>query len=90
MTEPTKLRPSEIELREVASGNIARIGYDKELLTLVVEFKHGGKYAYKGVTGEEHQALVEAKSIGSHFAAFIRRKYEGVKLQEFSEQETAP
>ena len=89
MTEPTKLRPQEIELQEVESGNIARIGYDKESQTLVVEFKHGGKYAYKDVPEETHQALIEAKSIGGYFHSAIRHKFESVKLQEFSEEETA-
>jgi hypothetical protein len=93
MTEPTKLRPQEIELQEVSSGNLARIGYDKESLTLVLEFKHGfdkgPKYYYLGVTEEEHQALVSAKSIGKHFASFIRLKYEGKKVEEVSEEDTA-
>ncbi len=89
MPEPTKLRPSQIELQEVESGNIARVGYDRESSTLVVEFKHGfdkgPKYYYVGVTEEEHKDLVSAKSVGKHFAAFIRLKYDGVKVEELDE-----
>jgi hypothetical protein len=68
----------EIELKEVKSSNILRIGYDAG--TLVVEFKSGTKYSFSGVTEKEHQELMEAKSIGSHFHAKIRSKYTGTKI----------
>ena len=68
----------EIELKEVKSSNILRIGYDAG--TLIVEFKSGEKYSYSGVTVKEHQELTEANSVGSHFHAKIRLKYQGKKI----------
>lgn len=70
----------EIELKEVKSSNITRIGYDAEAGTLVVEFKSGTKYSFSGVTTKEHQDLVEAQSVGSHFHANIRSKYTATKI----------
>lgn len=82
---------NQIELQEVESGNIARIGYDKESATLVVEFKHGGKYAYTPVPEEVHQALIEAKSIGRHFAAYLKNNpaYTSTNITFLVEDETA-
>jgi hypothetical protein len=75
---------NEIELKEVKSSNITRIGYDAESSTLVVEFKGSGKYAYTGVPEKEYQELLEAKpSIGSHFHAQIRSnpRYKAMRLE---------
>lgn len=74
------MEPGEIELREVKSSNISRVGYDAEKCVLVVEFKSGTKYSFFGVTVKEHAELLKAKSVGSHFHARIRNKYEGTKI----------
>jgi hypothetical protein len=73
---------NEIELKEVKSSNIARIGYDAESSTLVVEFKGSGKYAYAGVPEKEYLELLEAKSVGQHFHAKIRSNplYKALRL----------
>lgn len=61
----------------VESSNIKSIGHDPAANVLHVEF-HGpaGKptrvYEYPNVSAEEHQNLLDAASLGSHFHRFIR------------------
>lgn len=77
------MQPEEIELEEVKSSNIMRVGYDAESSVLVVEFKSGTKYFFSDVPAKEHKELVEAKpSIGAHFHAKIRSndKYKATKM----------
>ncbi len=61
------------------SSNIAKIGHDGA--TLTIEFKNGGIYDYEGVTPEQHKALVNADSVGSHFHHHIKSKFEGKKRE---------
>lgn len=70
----------------VASSNIKSIGHDPETKTLEVEFSNGGLYQYDGVDAEAHAALVNAPSVGSHFAAHIRGKYRHAKVPNFDDQ----
>jgi hypothetical protein len=64
---------------EVKSSTISHVGYDSDTKDLTVTFHHGGTYLYKGVTPEEHEALINAPSVGKHFHANIRPKYTGAK-----------
>ena len=66
------------------SSTIAAIGYDRDNHLLAVQFKSGGTYHYLGVPPGAHTALVAAESVGKHFHAHIKGKYETVK------QESAP
>lgn len=66
-----------MKLKPVTSSSISAIGYDPESRTLHVEFQSGRAYHYKGVSPEEHDALMNAKSIGAHFSKFIRPVYTG-------------
>jgi hypothetical protein len=66
---------SDIPMISVESSNISEIGYDNDSETLVVEFNHGGKYAYDGVPAEEFDALKVAESKGKYFIANIKGKY---------------
>jgi hypothetical protein len=62
-------------MKEVDSSNIAAIGYDEQTQTLKIRFKAGGEYHYYDVPKEEHEALLLAKSMGSHFGKNIRNNY---------------
>ncbi len=64
----------------VESSNIAAVGHDAETETLDVEFHNGTVYRYAEVPLEEHEAWMQADSLGAHFARFIRPRYMGVKL----------
>jgi hypothetical protein len=61
-----------MQRKSVTSSNISAIGYDPETETLEVEFKGGTVYSYSGVTPQQHSALINADSIGSHFHKNIR------------------
>lgn len=64
-----------IERTPVTSSNISSIGHDEKENILAVEFKDGSVYHYHDVPKDAHQALVGAKSVGSHFHSNIKNKY---------------
>lgn len=61
-----------IEMQEVDSSNIAKIGYDGETQTVRVKFKSGIYWDYAPVPAEQYQALSEAESVGRFFSSTIR------------------
>lgn len=60
-----------MERQPVQSSNLASIGYDPEARKLHVEFRSGAVYEYDHVAPEEHSMLMNAPSVGSHFAKQI-------------------
>lgn len=64
-----------MERISVSSSQIRSIGYDSPSETLEVEFSNGAIYHYDGVSDTEHEALMNANSVGSHFYKNIRGKY---------------
>ena len=66
--------------RSVDSSNLHEVEYDDETEVLVVTFKGGARYAYEGVKKYAYDALVEAESVGKHFATYIRNDYVGTRL----------
>ena len=73
-----------IDMKAVKSSNIASIGYDNASKTLAIKFLggHGSTYHYSNVSPEQHTALVSADSVGSHFFANIKGKFDYVKQEE--------
>jgi hypothetical protein len=67
-------------LKPVESSSIAAIAHDPVTKSLVVQFKNGGTYRYDGISADQHQKLMAAKSIGTHFQQHIRAKFNGVKV----------
>lgn len=67
-----------MDRKPVKSSNVASIGHDGKD-TLEVEFKGGGVYTYHGVDADAHQALMGAKSIGSHLHKNIKGQYKHTK-----------
>lgn len=65
-----------MKLNPVSSSQIHAIGHDHETNTLHVQFRGkdgpGHTYAYSGVSESDHQALIGAESIGSHFGQHIK------------------
>ena len=64
-------------MKEVSSSSISHIGYDPESQTMHVRFHSGHTYSYAGVTQEQHDAFVNADSIGGHFHRHIRPNFDG-------------
>lgn len=71
-----------IELKPVRSSNISAVGHDPVSSTLAVKFTSGKVYHYHDVPADVHAGLLEAESIGSHFAKNIRPNF------SFTPQET--
>lgn len=69
-----------MEMKSVASSNIASYGYDQSSETLRIRFHNAAIYDYAGVPLEVVQAMIEAPSIGSYFSANIRNAYPTTKL----------
>jgi hypothetical protein len=58
----------------VKSSAIISVGYDPESLTLEVEFINSDVYQYFGVPKEDHEALMNAESVGEFFNTVIKPK----------------
>ncbi len=72
--------PQVIDRTPVQSSNIASIGHDPATDTLHVEFRSGATWAYDGVDADRHAELLNADSVGSHFAKHIRGKFPGRRI----------
>ncbi len=59
-------------MQEVKSSMLTHVGHDPMTNKLTVRFTNGGEYVYDEVTEDEYKDLMEAKSIGAHFAQHIR------------------
>jgi hypothetical protein len=68
-----------MKMEPVTSSNIAAIGYDHTTKTLAVKFKSGDLWHYPGASPDHHRELMSAKSIGKHFHAHIKGRFEGKK-----------
>ena len=62
-------------MQPVRSSNIESVGYEDG--TMHVKFKSGKTYVFAEVPTEAHAAFVGADSVGKHFAAHIKGKYQG-------------
>lgn len=78
MSESTTRR--EIHRAPVTSSNIVSIGHDPARNVLHVEFKSGKVYEYRDITAGEHKSLINAESVGSHFARMIKPYYQGTPI----------
>jgi hypothetical protein len=62
-----------LKLTKVQSSQIEAVGHDGERLFILFKTKKARSlYAYRNVTPEKHQLLVNAESIGKHFADNIK------------------
>ena len=65
---------------DVKSSNIKRIGWAippkrPGVCLLFVQFKNGSAYAYAGVPLQAYHKLLDAESVGKHFAKNIKGKF---------------
>ena len=67
-------------MKKVESSNIEAVGYDPNTKELTVKFKNGGTYHYSAVPSHEADALMHAESIGKHFHAHIKGKFQHQKV----------
>lgn len=64
----------------VKSSHINAVGYSKEDKELFVQFKTGVIYKYLEVGEEVFNELLNAPSIGSFFHAYIKDRFESVRV----------
>ncbi len=64
-----------LQRNQVASSNVAAVGYDEPTSTLEVEFVNGSVYNYFDVPRNEYDQLVSASSVGTYLAANIKGHY---------------
>jgi KTSC domain len=70
----------EIEMHDVDSSAIARVGHHPATNTTRVQFHSGATYDYRGISPAEHEDFRLAKSIGGHFNRYILPKG-GVRVE---------
>ena len=66
-------------MTDVKSSNVASVSHDPQTSELTVEFKNGGRYVYHGISADQHDALLNAKSIGSHLHKTIKPAAKSVR-----------
>lgn len=73
-TKPETPKRPHITLHPVKSSQVKSVGYDHGTNTLAVQFSHGkgAIYHYPGVTKDQYEKFVNAKSIGVHFGQHIK------------------
>lgn len=64
-----------MDMVQVTSSTIARIGYDAESLLLRIEFLNGTTYEYFDIPATVHAELMGSPSIGKYFNTAIRGHY---------------
>jgi hypothetical protein len=64
-----------MERAPVRSSNVYSVGYDPARRILEVEFQDGSVYQYYGVPRDVYLDLVNAPSVGSFLARFIKDEY---------------
>lgn len=69
-----------IEWKDVKSSNLKRLGYDPDQKHLHVEFVSGTKGRYDDVPRSKFDALHQASSVGTHFAAHVRSQHKWTQL----------
>ena len=61
-----------VQMINVESSNIRRVGYNPEAKRLYIQFKSGTTYRYSNVEPETYATLMGSESIGRGFAALIK------------------
>jgi hypothetical protein len=69
-----------MEMIQVASSNIAAIGYDEDSSTLQVEFNNGTVYQYFDIPEHLFEGLRDSDSVGGYLAAQIKGNYRYSKV----------
>lgn len=68
--------PRTPDMKMVDSTNLQKAGYDAKSQTMVVEFRNGRVYEYRGVPKEIYQQFNESESQGSFLSRNIKGRYQ--------------
>lgn len=69
-----------MERTPVTSSDLAEVGYDRDTMTLEVEFHNGAIYQYFDVPDAVYQELMGAASKGRFFNANVKNSFRCAKL----------
>ena len=69
-----------MEMISINSSAIAKVGYDPDNATLVIEFTKGNIYEYYDVPQYEYDNLMSADSAGSYASKNIYKAYRSQKI----------
>jgi hypothetical protein len=69
-----------MERQSVTSESLAEVGYDPDLETLEVQFRHGGVYQYYNVPPFMYERLMTAESLGRFLNVEIKGHYPEAKM----------
>jgi len=64
-----------MELHNVVSSNLSKVGYDAGSQTLLIVFKTGSVYEFANVPESSFIELMQSPSIGTFFSKNIRRRF---------------
>lgn len=64
--------------RDVESSNVKRIGWCRE--GMLVQFKSGAQYLYRGASRQRAVAAARATSVGAYINRNVLPNYEALKL----------
>lgn len=61
-----------MDLVPVQSTNLSHIGYDPDTMTMQIQFRSGGLYAYANVEPDTYNAMMSSGDPGRYFAEIIK------------------
>ena len=66
---------NDVQMDDVRSSNIRKVGYDFNKNELHVQFRNGSVYVYSEVPPQTHRGLMAADSVGGYLDRFIKNKF---------------
>jgi len=69
-----------VSRQSVISRSVASVGYDRNTLTLEVEFTNGTVYQYFDVPEAVYHELIHADSVGTYLNLSIKNSYRYAKI----------
>lgn len=71
---------NDVQMDDVRSSNIRKVGYDFNKNELHVQFRNGSVYVYSEVPPQTHRDLIAADSVGGYLNNHIKDKFTYVKI----------
>ncbi len=69
-----------MDLIAINSTLISRIGYDPNEETLIIQFQNGTYYQYSNMSEQMYNNMMESKSIGKYFTAYVKNSFPYKKI----------
>ena len=66
--------------KKLTSSHVASIAYDERDSSLIVTFRDGSIYSYRGVPVAKYEAMGSSKSAGKYLHEHVKGKYTSTAL----------